>query len=207
MTLLSQAAQATTNSPNDFWWAQPGATLLGGALVFAAAWVAYAAQANTRKQERSHHQDRLTEERNARAQERTHHLDRLDEERKARAELVKAQREEWEARIIHERMEARRTEAIRNYSNILELAAFCKHWATENFDPEIADEMPDMGTIQLTPILCPPQIDKSLGELGASVERRDADGINEAYDILRETIRTHLKTFDSSPRRSVENQP
>lgn len=184
MILLSQPAQAAT-TPNDFWWAQPGATLLGGALVFAAAWVAYAAQANTRKQER------------------THHLDRLEEEGKARAELVEAQREEWEARIVHERMEARRTEAIQTYKSILEFAAFCKNFADGGFLEVADEEMPRIADFTLIPVLCPPGIAAGLDALKVSAERFDAQGVESAYEGLRQTVRDHLKTFDVSPRQDL----
>lgn len=188
MILLSQATQAVTSSTNDFWWAQPGATLLGGALVFAAAWVAYSAQAKTREQERTHHRERITEE------------------EKARVELVEAQREEWEARIIHERQEARRTEVLRLYADVLEMAAYSKGWADHGFsDAYQQNNFPEELGLQLATVLAPSEVSLAIDRFADALENRDAQVTHEKVDDLREAIRQHLTTFDGPPRLVSEN--
>lgn len=187
--LLSQAAQAVAPSANDFWWAQPLATVGGGLLVFCAAWVAYFAQAKSRDQEKEHHKERLAEE------------------QKARMELVEAQREEWEARIIHERQEARRTEALNMYSSMLEFAVFCSLWADEGFSVEMAEQVPSNAKLPLTPVLCPREIDASLNALSLAIDEQNAEQVHASVKRLGAAIREHLKTFETSPRQGALQQP
>ena len=189
MIFLSQAAQAATTSANDFWWAQPGATLLGGALVFAAAWVAYAAQANTREQERTHHKERLAEE------------------RKARAELVGAQREEWEARIVHERTEARRTETLHLYGNMLALVNSASTWASGGFSEFHKSAIPDDARADLVPILAPREVVLRFSDFGEALRQQDANAVKQSVQPLRVSMRKHLRTFDAPPRLSDPTPP
>ncbi|MFN3762669.1 MAG: hypothetical protein ACK4WK_05630 [Anaerolineae bacterium] len=185
MILVSLAAEAAQVAADPKWWAQPGATLFGGTLVFLAAWVAFGAQAMTR------------------AQERTHHQERLGEERKARAELVEAQREEWEARIVHERQEARRTELLRLYGDLLAVTARSKSWADHGFSDETHRNLPGDIKIELTPVLAPPEVSTCVDAFADALLSRDASAVHETVEDLRLAIREHLATFDNPPRRDV----
>lgn len=186
MILLSQAAEAAQVLADSKWWAQPGATLIGGALVFAAAWVAYCAQAKTRVQERKHHRERLAEE------------------KKARGELVEAQREEWEARIIHERKEARRTELLKLYGSMLEMGGFVRGWATLGFSTEFKVPFPDDPVLFLASAVAPRDVARAFFTVTDAMRERDEDKALDAVNKLTVAIRKHLATFDASPRLDSE---
>lgn len=243
MIFLTQAPEAAQVVADPKWWAQPGATLLGGALVFAAAWVAFAAQALTRKQEKTHHAERLTEEEKARTElveaqreewqariaqegehhkerlekerlalldtrlsqreewvarnrhEREQHLERLREEARARAEMLAAQRDEWEARIDHERKEARRSELLRLYSDMLALTNYANGWVNSDFSSDYRAKISDDLRTDLSTILAPPEVSKRFYDFVDAFIEKNAEKTRKAISELRVSIREHIESF------------